>query len=346
MSVSITASGLVTAVGFNAEATLAAIRGGISGLKPENIWDYESGEYIAGARVPLPQWWESVDKLADLLAPAVLACWQAAAPLQPEDIPVFIGLAGGDRPRRSPMLERQLLELLNQRLEDRLSRESRTIARPQVSAIVGVAAAERLFAEGRARACIIAGVDSFLDRLVAAEYFRRRRLLSPSNSNGFSPGEAGTAVLVQPTASAPAGSLEILGIGFGRETGPIESDEPLLGDGLTGAVRDALRAAGLRIVDAAYRITDLNGEQYKFKEAMIALTRNGPGAVWPRLFELWHPIEYVGEVGAAIGPLVLALALHAGRHDYAPGPVALCHFSSDDGERAAAVTRYNPARQS
>lgn len=339
--VSVTASGLVTAVGFNAESTLSAIRAGISGVKPENLWDYEAGEYIAGARVRLPQWSETVDKLADLLAPAIVECWEAAKPLAPDEIPVFVGLAGPDRPRRPEGLERRLFELLNQRLDGRLSPESRTIAKAQVSTLIAIAAAERAIADHRARACIVAGVDSFLDRWVAADYFKRRRLMCPSNSNGFSPGEAGTAVLIQPTAPAPDGSLEILGVGFGRETGPIESDEPLLGDGLTNAIGEALRAAGLRMVDAAYRITDLNGEQYKFKEAAIALTRNGPGAVWPKLFELWHPIEYVGEVGAAIGPLVLALGLHAGRHGYAPGPIALCHFSNDDGERAAAVTRYS-----
>jgi 3-oxoacyl-[acyl-carrier-protein] synthase I len=339
MTVSVTASGLVTAIGFNAESTLSAIRAGVSGLKTENIWDYESGEYIAGARVALPHWWESVDKLADLLAPAIVECWDAASPVPPEAIPVLIGLAGPDRPLRPADLERQILDLLAQRLEERMSRDSRTISRSQVSALAGVAAAERLITEHRAEACIVAGVDSFLDRWVAAEYFKRRRLLCPSNSNGFSPGEAGAAVLVQPTATAPPGSLDVLSIGFGREVGTIESEEPLQGDGLSNAVGEALRKAGIRLVDAAYRITDLNGEQYKFKEAMIALTRHGAGAVWPRLFELWHPIEYVGEVGAAIGPLALAMALHAGRNGYAPGPIAVCHFSNDDGERAAAITR-------
>ncbi|HME70681.1 MAG TPA: hypothetical protein VKM54_12555 [Myxococcota bacterium] len=340
MNIAVTGYGLVTAVGFNAATTLSAIRAGVSGIGQVNLWDYETGEYISGGRVLLPQWWESVDKLADLVSPAIQECYAAARPFEPKQIPILLGLPGPDRPRRPADLERQVFELVNQRLDGRVCSESVAIPRTQVSALAGLREAERLLASGRFPACIVAGVDSFLDRWVAREYFKKRRLLTAANSNGFNPGEAGTAVLVQRSDLAAKGSLEVLSLGFGRERGTIESDEPLQGDGLTNAVRDALRGAGISIFDAAYRITDLNGEQYKFKEAMIAVMRSTQGTRrWSRLFELWHPIEYIGEVGAAIGPLALALALHAGRKGYAPGPIALLHFSNDDGERAAAVVR-------
>ncbi len=57
----------------------------------------------------------------------------------------------------------------------------------------------------------------------------------------------------------------------------------------------------------------------------------------PKLFDLWHPIEHIGDVGAAIGPLVLGVALHAGQKGYGIGPTVLCTFGNDNGERAAAV---------
>ncbi len=59
-----------------------------------------------------------------------------------------------------------------------------------------------------------------------------------------------------------------------------------------------------------------------------------------KLFDLWHPIEFIGEVGSAIGPCVLGLALHASQKEYGAGPTVLLHFGNDDGERAAAIVRY------
>ena len=64
MDLSITASGMVTAVGFNSPASLAAMRAGISGIDEVNLWDYEAGEYLSGGKVALPQWWEGLEKLA------------------------------------------------------------------------------------------------------------------------------------------------------------------------------------------------------------------------------------------------------------------------------------------
>ena len=40
--------------------------------------------------------------------------------------------------------------------------------------------------------------------------------------------------------------------------------------------------------------------------------------------------------------LGMGLALAAARKGYAPGPGVLCHFSNDDGKRAAMILRYGP----
>jgi 3-oxoacyl-[acyl-carrier-protein] synthase-1 len=117
---------------------------------------------------------------------------------------------------------------------------------------------------------------------------------------------------------------------------------------MTRAVGAALSAARIRMSDVDYRITDINGEHYKFKEAGIALMRFFDDNTPPRLlasgspqFDLWHPIEYLGEIGATIAPLILGFAQHAGNKGYAPGPVALCHVSDDTSHRGAIVTHYN-----
>jgi 3-oxoacyl-[acyl-carrier-protein] synthase-1 len=131
-----------------------------------------------------------------------------------------------------------------------------------------------------------------------------RRILSPANSNGFIPGEAGCAVLMQSGDRPGVPRVEILGIGIGHESATIDSDRPLMGYGLTEAVRNAFSVSKVTIFDSAYRITDLNGEHYKFKEAIFP-----EGRLMNRRYEgfwdLWHPIEYLGEIGAAVVPCVL-----------------------------------------
>jgi 3-oxoacyl-[acyl-carrier-protein] synthase-1 len=185
----------------------------------------------------------------------------------------------------------------------------------------------------------VAAVDSLVQQNLTEYYLDQRRMLTPRNSNGFSPGEAGSAVLVSSVVGSPAGELQILGTGMGQENATIGLEEPLRGDGLTQAIGEAFRDAEVRIEDVHYRITDLNGEHYKFKEMIVAMMRYERKPK-PKLFDLWHPIEYIGDVGAAIGPIVLGVALHAGQKSYGVGPTVLCTFGNDNGERAAIVVHF------
>src|SRR5215831_13722933 len=94
------AAGMVTPVGFNYASSCAAIRAGVSGIRQGNLWDAENGEYLLAGKVDLPQWWEGLGKLADLAAPAVWECLQAAKPEPPTAIPILLGVAPPDRPHR------------------------------------------------------------------------------------------------------------------------------------------------------------------------------------------------------------------------------------------------------
>jgi 3-oxoacyl-[acyl-carrier-protein] synthase-1 len=90
-----------------------------------------------------------------------------------------------------------------------------------------------------------------------------------------------------------------------------------------------------------FRITDASGEQYGFKEAALAATRL---LRTPRQeFDFWHAADCVGETGAAAGPIALNYAWHASKEEYSRGESVLCHFSNDDGKRAAVVMAYQPA---
>ena len=102
-------------------------------------------------------------------------------------------------------------------------------------------------------------------------------------------------------------------------------------------MRTALDEAGLDFAEVSYRISDLGGEQYYFKEAALAVAHllRGPHDV-P---DLWHPADGFGYTGAAAIPLMLGVSLTAGRKAYAPGPIVLAQASHDDGWRAAMLLR-------
>ncbi|MFO7561943.1 MAG: beta-ketoacyl synthase N-terminal-like domain-containing protein [Enhygromyxa sp.] len=353
--VAVVASGCVSALGFNARACWTAIRAKLSGLRTESLCDPYSGEPISIGRVPLPQWWEGVGKLADLLAPALLECLRAAeaaglARAELAGVPLVLALPEVGRCHRPATLERELIAEIEQRLGP-LHPDSSLISSGRSGGVLALDAAVARLRGGGVQCCIVAGVDSFLHLETVQSYVDRRRIVTPDNSNGFFPGEAGAAVLLAPGRGHPLGELHLLGLGVAHEQASIESDLPLRGDGLCAAIREALAPAGMTLLDVDYRLTDLNAERYKFKESTLAIAKLdrkvdalGREAPDDRTLELWHPIEYLGEVGAAIVPCLLGLALEAGRAGWAPGPVALCHVSDDDGQRAAVVVRSHPGR--
>jgi 3-oxoacyl-[acyl-carrier-protein] synthase I len=320
------------------------MRAGISGVAKATLWDIESGETISVGKVNLPQWWAGLGKLAELVAPAINECLEAAKPTPRAEIPILLGVPDKGRPHRFIGMEDQLLEEVEYRLNVVHNPDSSIIPRDRVSGVIALNEIRRIFERGKAHLCIVAGVDSFLQQEVIDAYVDQRRILTPANSNGFIPGESGCAALVAPGDGRQQGELEIVGIGSAREAATIESDKPTRVEGLTQAVRAALVDAGLAMHDTSFRITDLNGEHYKFKEAAIAEGRLLQKKVI-EIYDLWQPNEYLGDIGSAIVPCVLAVALHAGQKGYGPGSRALCHFSNDDGERAAIVTQFR-ARES
>lgn len=339
---SVKASGMVTALGFNSPASLAAMRAGISGVSEANLWDSESGEYLQAGRPGTPQWWEGPDMLAELATPPIIECLESIPQVNPDSIPVFLLLSPPTRPHRHPDLEEVVVQGIEHRLQYKLPPGSTLINKGRSGIFHALQTAKQLIKDHRVPHCIIVGVDSFLRQNVVEAYLKERRILTNDNSNGFIPGEAACAILVGPTGSEPHGELCITGLGLGREVGTISSEHPVTGDGLTQAMKSALKEAGITFSDADFWLTDQNGEHYKFKESALAKIRLERLRKESRLrrFETWHPIEYLGEIGAAIAPCLLGIALSAYRKDYAPGLRALMHVSEDDGDRAALVLEW------
>jgi 3-oxoacyl-[acyl-carrier-protein] synthase-1 len=328
-------TGVVSAVGLSAPAACAAIRAKITNPGETRFVDGD-GEWIVGCTVPLEEPWSGATKLSTMGAMAIDECLSGVPRREWPAVPLLLCVAEPSRPGRVEGLEDRLARNIGEQLGIRWSDQSAVIAQGRASIGVALQQARKLVYESNLPFVLIAGVDSLLTWPQLCVFERNDRLLTAGNSNGFIPGEGAGAVLVGRPAEKP--QLVCTGIGFGVEKATIDSQEPLRADGLVQALRAALAEAECGLHDLDVRITDVSGEQYYFKEAALALGR----VMRQRKeeFDIWHAAECTGEIGAAAGPVALAVADAACRKAYAPGPNILFHAGNDYGERTAAIFSY------
>jgi 3-oxoacyl-[acyl-carrier-protein] synthase-1 len=246
---------------------------------------------------------------------------------------LILCVAEGDRPGNPVRDPARLLRRIGAIVgADRLNR-SHVIAHGRPSGHVALEWARRLIASGGAGVAVIVGVDSYLRSETVRHYLDEGRILGPENPNGFIPGEAAAAVLLGPSA----GRLSLIGLGMAREPATLynASALPLRGDGMTSAYRAALSAAGLDMSRLGYRIADLIGEQYWFKQSTLACLRLDRGHA--EFQDLWSPTESLGNIGAAVVPTMIAMAWTAALKNYAGGATVLVEASNDAGACGAAV---------
>jgi 3-oxoacyl-[acyl-carrier-protein] synthase-1 len=330
--------GLVSGVGLTAEESCAAIRCGINNFQ-ETRFIGSNGDWLVGSAVELEEPWRGITKLVKMAARAIGECF-AAADEKPERIPVLVCIAEPERPGRFEGLRHVLLQDIEQELGFRLHPHSRVIEQGRVGGAVAALQARRMLMARRYSRVIVAGVDTFLTGATLGAYDREDRLMRKDNSNGFIPGEAAGAVLLAAWLEGIATPLLVRGLGFAREPAPMASGLPLRAEGLTLSIRTALAEARITLRECEARIADVNGEQYRFKEAALAITRllrdRKP------LFPLWHSADSVGEVGAATLPTMLAILFAGSKADYLPAQTFLGHLGNDDDKRAAVVIQALP----
>lgn len=334
MTVAVQGVGLVCAVGLSAPSACAAFRAAVNNPSPLRLKDMQ-GEPIMAHRVPLDAPVAGRRKLVWMAAQAVREALHGIPPTQWASLPMLLCVAEPDRPGNWAGLDDPLFHEIQTELGAAFSAQSASVPLGRVAVAVAVSKARALLQQGAPRVLVVA-VDSLLAAPTVRHYERQGRLLLSGQSNGFMPGEGAGALLLGPTSGTA--QLVCAGIGFGVERAHIESDEPLRADGLTQAIRQAVAESGTELHELGFRITDLSGEQYYFKEASLALTRTLRQTV-PE-FDLWHPAEYTGEAGALAGAAMVIWAEAACRKAYAPGRGVLMHMSNDRGERAAMIWHY------
>ncbi|MGR9209206.1 3-oxoacyl-ACP synthase (plasmid) [Rhizobium leguminosarum] len=324
--------GMVTAVGLDAPSSCAAMRARLDGFQ-ETRFLGPGGDWLIGAPVSLPRNWVGEKRMAHLAAAAISEAFQTLPDARGQTA-LILCLAEEDRPGPPVPDGARLLASIAEIVDIRPQGRSRVVAHGRPSGHVALEQARRILAAKEAPYVMIAGIDSYLTEEAIAHYLANARLLTANNPNGFIPGEAAAAVIC---SSSRVGGLQLFGLGLAREHACIynPADLALRGDGMTSAYRTALEATGIRMNQVGYRIADLIGEQYWFKQSALASLRLLRGR--HDFQDIWSPGEFLGNIGAAAVPLMIGMAFTAARKGYAAGNTVLLEASNDAGACGAAI---------
>ena len=330
----ITATGMVTSVGLDSPSSCAAIRCAIDNFQETRFMD-EGGEWQIGAEVTLEEPWRGRAKLLKMAATAVRECLDGASCKDTSAVPLVLSLPEKQRPGRVIDDDDTFFRDLEKELDTAFHEKSRVLTLGHTAAAVSLKHARELIGKDGTSQVLIVGVDSLLSAAALRALQEDERLLTSQNSNGFIPGEAATAIMLEKPKSG-ANQLTVHGLGFAIEEAFINSGLPLRAEGLKTAINTSLAETGCQLHELNYRITDMTGEHYYFKEASLALSRTLKKVV-PE-FDIQHPTDCVGEVGAATGHTMLAYQNYYSK--YSNGKRVLAHFADTDGKRASMVLAY------
>jgi 3-oxoacyl-[acyl-carrier-protein] synthase I len=343
--VAVTGIGAISPVGSNAEQTCASIRAGIMGLAEHLYyqpttrdpgWDDEE-PLLAAPVGSIDPFLGGRDRLLELATSALMDL-AGNAGLKRKELPsgaLLVSLPASDPVVDGWSLAREFLPSLRRRAGLSAFKVERTAQTGQSGMLELIRDASALLSTRAVDFCVLLGADSYLsgDRmeLLDAAY----RIKSVRNVDGFVPGEAATALLLEtPRRAAERGRAAhavISGLGFGVEPETEASDKQSTGAGLCQALRALSSPPGTA---AEWILCDLNGESYRSFEWGVTMTRLG--AELGGVKQIVHPASSFGDIGAAIGGALVAVAAAAFRRGYAPAREATLWTSGAGAVRAAA----------
>lgn len=331
--------GMVTAIGEDTRATLAALEAGTRRMGDVAIVDL-AGDRMAGAfAMPVHAALEGGARCVALAWSALRECLAEAgpcdgrtalfvcAPLPWAPIPdVFAPVLAPVRDEWSALVDAlaEEAEIRGLRVPSALRV---LVARGHAGGVLALQRAAALFARGEASQALIVGLDAHGERATLERLDVLGMLKSNRSLDGFTPGEAAAVLCVRPAA---AGARGVLVRGLGLE---VECERPSTARALTSAVAHAIEEWGGETKRIGTVAIDLNGERERAKEwsfaAMRTIYREHAAPT------LVHPADRMGDVGAASVPLLVGLL--ARRLKESRTASALAVASSVDSLRGAVV---------
>ena len=325
-------AGAVTSIGIGLDATSAAVRSELDAFASyQRFPAMRDGRPLKLAILPTE---DSSRSTSDrMLAMGLQAAEECLAQnyLEAKDktpIPVFISVPP-NRPGFSTTQGGELAGHLMARMPCHCDHErSGFLATGQHGGLALLQDAIDLIASGQANVCLVGGVDSydspFLDWLDV-----HRRLLADDAPHGMIPGEGAAFMMVASEAYVVAQGIAPTTVLYaatqGEEQFTWNTGKPGAGQGLSDALVPLLKDAD-RVAQVTY--CDHNGEAWRSDEWTVAYLRTGANHGSP--LDLRHPADCWGDIGAASGTMLMALAHHDLSHAAPDEPQTALVFCASD----------------
>ncbi|WP_147443588.1 hypothetical protein [Corallococcus sicarius] len=197
-------------------------------------------------------------------------------------------------------------------------------------------AAGAWMASSAGRGCVVGSVDSLLDAGLLETLLLQQRVKTEEQPVGFTPGEAGVALLLRVPGHTPAelprGRPLVEAVSLGQAPADASGGARVL----ASCVR-ALRSFLPGEAGEPFWVSDHNGEELRALEwgTLQTLLRAEP-PLWAS-FEAWYPATGFGETGVASGALGVCLGARALERGYAPARAGIILSTDESGERAAVL---------
>lgn len=340
--IDVIALGASTAVGRDAWSSAAAVRAGISGFTQHPYMIDTAGEPMRAAVAPwLDIGLSGIGRFEALLFPALdqVLVPVAGGPTEPLRIALSLALPS-PRPGLADNLQSVLVKNLWKKYKQLLSALA-VFPNGHAAGLLALDAALTKLTQGALDACVVAGVDSYIEP-ETLEWLEENDQLHGAgplnNAWGFIPGEGAGALLLMRHEVSEKLRLtvlaRVLGVGTAFEPKRIKTETVCIGEGLTQAFRGALAALpdGVKVTDV---YCDMNGEPYRGDEYGFTCLRTKEA--FESASDFIAPADCWGDVGAAGAPLHLMLAAISGVKGYAIGRMGFAWASAEGGERAATL---------
>lgn len=339
----VVAAGLCCSLGYSLAAASAALRAELDHFS-ESEFEDRSGQPIRVARLPDQDVWGR-DRYARWCELALRDALAQHAPLDLERCGVVVLL-----PQTPPTVSAQDsfatgAQAALQRCGLALTEPPRVVRGGKAALTEGLDWARRCLSptgrSGGKELVLLLALDSHLHAPAINAALAQERLRVVDSFDGFIPGEAAACLLLQRDASPrrTEASLAVAGWAQSAEPGRPDGSTPSRAQGLTQALRDAMRSAQCSPQHIGLRFSDQNGEAFFSREAGLAFSRVFAGHPMPPL--LLTLADKLGDVGVVTGAAMLAYLWHQRRSGLLPPQAALLHLADASGQRAAVVARHD-----
>lgn len=341
----IAAMGMITALGGSALTTAVAVRARRKGFRESAVINKNSKKMtmalVPDAALPLlnsklnaVNHLKRYTQLIRLATPALQEVMDSV-PLK-EPPPIFLAMPES-LPDCPPERHSNLLEYL--RIQSGANIDwsmNRLITTGRAGGLQAIDVAFKYFASTGKDVALVGGVDTYQSHFLLGVLDNQDRILAEGIMDGFVPGEgAGFLMLVSERVVGKLPKKPLAAVyqpGLADEPGHRYSKEPYRGDGLASAFRSAIDNANGQSIHTIY--SSMNGEHFGAKELGVAQVRNN--AAIAESVKIEHPADGFGDIGAACGPVLVALAALDLQKGWRQGP-ALVYGASEQQARSAVV---------